>query len=64
MKKIYKTKNNLQKVWNELDKAYEHLERALYDLNSMSNLPKDLARDIERFDISEISCMKLNIEYL
>ena len=37
MSRINKTQNNLQSVWNNLDLAYEHMERAIEDL-SQNNL--------------------------
>ena len=60
--KKYKTKNNLQEVWNDLDKAYECLERALENLVRMSGLDKELVEDVEDFDISLISSMMNLVE--
>lgn len=62
MKKIYKTEKNLQNIWDNLDKAYEYMERALEDLSRMQSLPDELKNDVERFDISEISCIKNEVE--
>ena len=62
MKKVYKTEKNLQKVWNDLDKAYEHMYQALEDLSLMVNLPDELKKDVEQFDISAISCLKEKVE--
>lgn len=64
MKRVNKTAKSLQIVWNNLDKAYQHMERALDDLNLMQNLPDELKNDMERFDISKISCLKNDIEEL
>ena len=38
MVKKYKTKKNLRDVWNDLDKAYECLERAFDTLLQMPGL--------------------------
>lgn len=64
MKKVYKTEKNLQNVWDNLDKAYEYMERALEDLGLMSSIPEELKNDAERFDISAISCLKGEVEEL
>ncbi len=64
MKKVYKTEKNLQKIWDNLDKAYEHMERAIEDLSLMSSIPEELKNDVERFDISAISCLKCDVEEL
>ena len=64
MKRVNKTKNNLQKIWNNLDKAYEQMEMALDDIALMKNLSKDIVDDMEGFDISKISCLKNDIEML
>lgn len=58
------TEKNLQKVSKNLDKAYEHLERAIEDLSKMSNLPDEIVSDIERFDITEISSLKGEVDEL
>ena len=60
----FETKNNLQKVWNDFDIAYEHLEKGIEMLNHMNNLPNKLKMEIDRFDISEISNLKQRIEML
>jgi len=69
MKKVYKTEKNLQKVWDNLDEAYEHIEKehiekAIEDLSLMSSIPDEVKRDVERFDISAISCLKCDVEEL
>ena len=64
MSRINKTQNNLQSVWNNLDLAYEYMERAIEDLSQMTGLPDELERMVERYDLSEISIMKQEIEEL
>ncbi|HEY8891397.1 MAG TPA: hypothetical protein VIM70_14205 [Clostridium sp.] len=64
MKRVNKTKNNLQKIWKHLDKAYEQMEMAIDDMALMKNLSKDTIDDIEGFDITKISCLKNDIEML
>ena len=41
MSRINKTQNNLQSVWNNLDLAHEHMERAIEDLSQMTRLPDE-----------------------
>ena len=38
-------------VWNDLDKAYECMERSLDKLSSMSNLSDEFEQEINNFDI-------------
>lgn len=64
MSRINKTQNNLQSVWNNLDIAYEHMERVIEDLSQMTGLPDELERMVEQYDLSEISIMKQEIEEL
>lgn len=64
MSRINKTQNNLQSVWNNLDLAYEHMERAIEDLSQMTGLPDELERMVEQYDLSEISIMKQEVEEL
>ena len=64
MRRVYKTEKNLQNILNNLDKAYEHMEKAIDDLSSMVNIPDELKNDVERFDISAISCLKAEVEEL
>ena len=64
MSRINKTQNNLQSVWNNLDLAYEHMERAIEDLLQISGLPVELKRIVEQYDLSEISIMKQEVEEL
>ena len=61
MSRINKTQNNLQSVWNNLDLAYEHMERAIEDLSQMTGLPDELERMVEQYDLSEISIMKQEV---
>lgn len=64
MSRINKTQNNLQSVWNNLDLAYEHMERAIEDLSQMTGLPDELEKMIGQYDLSEISMIKQEIEKL
>lgn len=64
MSRINKTQNNLQSVWNNLDLAYEYMERVIEDLSQMTGLPDELERMVDRYDLSEISIMKQEIEEL
>lgn len=53
--------SNLQEIWNDLDEAYEYMERAI---ENMSYIPlhKELYERKEKFDLSEISYMKQLVE--
>lgn len=64
MSRINKTKNRLMEVWNDLDEAYEHMERSLEKLSSMSNLSDELEQEMNNFDISAISSLKQHVEML
>lgn len=64
MSRINKTKNRLMEAWNDLDKAYEYMERSLEKLSSMSNLSGELEQEINNFDISAISSLKQHVEML
>lgn len=64
MSRINKTQNNLQSVWNNLDLAYEYMERAIEDLSQMTGLSDELKRMVEQYDLSEISIMKQEVEEL
>lgn len=54
--------NKLQKVWNDLDKAYENMENAIEILSKMDDVTTELKNAIEKFDMSEISYMKELVE--
>ena len=64
MSRINKTQNNLQSVWNNLDLAYEHMERAIDDLSKMTILSDELERMVKQYDLSEISTIKQEVEEL
>lgn len=64
MSRINKTQNNLQSVWNNLDLAYEYMERAIEDLSQMTGLPDELERMVDQYDLSEISIIKQEVEEL
>jgi hypothetical protein len=53
--------NNLQEIWNDLDEAYEYMERAIEKMSYIL-LSKELYERKERFDLSEISNMKQLVE--
>lgn len=52
----------IKKVWNDLDKAYEHMENAIETLSKMNGVSVELENAIEKFDMSEISYMKQLVE--
>ena len=54
--------NKLQKTWNNLDKVYEKMERAIETLSKMDTVSVELKNAIEKFDMSEISYMKQLVE--
>lgn len=64
MSRVNKTKNRLIEVWNELDEAYDRMERSLEKLSSMSSLPDELEQEMNNFDISAISSLKQHVEML
>lgn len=64
MPRINKTKNRLMEVWNDLDEAYERMEKSLEKLYSMSNLSDELEQEMNNFDISAISSLKQHVEML
>ena len=53
--------NNLQEIFNDLDEAYEYMERAIAKMSYIP-LPKELYERKEQFDLSEISYMKQLVE--
>nr|DAD59719.1 MAG TPA: hypothetical protein [Bacteriophage sp.] len=57
-------KNNLQSIWNDLDFAYEHMERAIENLSETKGLSVELMKMVERYDLSEIRIMKQEVEEL
>lgn len=64
MNRVNKTKNNLQEVWNDLDLAYENMEKAFEKMAAMVGLPDELEREINNFDMSAISSLKQHIEIM
>jgi hypothetical protein len=64
MSRINKTQNNLDTVWNNLDLAYEYMERAIEDLSQMTGLSDELKKMVEQYDLSEINIMKQEVEEL
>ena len=59
--KISKTKMNLQVVRNQLDDAYNLLEKAFNTIDSMK-LSNEIKDSINSIDISAILCLKRDIE--
>lgn len=53
--------NRLQQIRNDLDVAYEYMERAIEEMSYVS-LSKELYETKENFDLSGISYMKHLIE--
>lgn len=64
MSRINKTKGRLMEVWNDLDEAYDRMEKSLEKLSLMSNLSDELEQEINNFDISAISSLKQHVEML
>ncbi|WP_206459387.1 hypothetical protein [Anaerovorax sp. IOR16] len=64
MARLNKTEKNLQKVWDDLDKAYEHLEFAIYDISRMTDIPEGIKQSIKALDITAIPVIKEQIELL
>lgn len=64
MKRMNKTIKNLQEIWDKLDGAYELMEDAFEALESMSGIPDDLKKEMDRFDLSSISSLKQQIEMI
>ena len=62
MNRINKTKNNYEKIWRNLDTAYESMENAINMLSSMVGLPDELASEVDNFDIFSISSIKQHVE--
>ena len=57
MKELFqerKRMNNLQEIWNDLDEAYEYMERAIEKMSYVP-LSRELYERKEKFDMSEIS---------
>ena len=50
----------LQKIWDNLDKAYEYMENAIEEMPIL--LPKELKQMVEQFDMGQISYMKQLVE--
>jgi hypothetical protein len=59
--KISKTKMNLQVVRNQLDDAYNLLEKVFNTLDSMK-LSNEIKDSINLIDISTILCLKRDVE--
>lgn len=51
-------------VWNDLDEAYEHIERSLEKFSSMSNLSDEFEQEMNNFDISAISSLEQHVGML
>jgi hypothetical protein len=54
--------DKLQKVWNDLDKAYEKMENEIEALSKTNAVTTELKNAIENFDVSEISYIKQLVE--
>ncbi|WAB25129.1 hypothetical protein M3_0178 [Lysinibacillus phage vB_LfM_LysYB1] len=62
MKKVYKTKDNLATVWNQLDEACGSLDNATMALGSMTNLPANVVKAMECVDFSALVTLKNAVE--
>lgn len=49
-------------VWDRLDNAYEDMESAFEMLETMDDIPEELQREIDNFDLSAISSLKQHVE--
>lgn len=52
--RVYKTKKNLQTVWNQLDEALGNIDNATYSLACMSDIPKDVQDVVDRIDTGQL----------
>lgn len=59
-----KTKNNLRKVWEQLDNASGEIYNALESISRMTDLPDTIKRQVEMIDVSRIDMLKNEIEEL
>ena len=64
MKRINKTKNNLNKTWELLDDACGSLENAIHMISSMVDMPEDVEKAINQIDFFAIVALKEQIEML
>lgn len=62
MKRINKTRNNLQLVYDYLDDACGFLENARYNIADMVDMPERVVELSEQIDISHIVALKQEIE--
>lgn len=63
MKRINKTKKNLQNVWDDLDMACGLLENSFNNLCSMS-ISDNIKNSMDQIDITAIVSLKNEIEEL
>ncbi len=61
---VYKTVNNLKKVWGYLDDACGSLDNALIFIGSMKSLPEDAVKSIDNIDFSAVVNLKNSVEEL
>lgn len=61
---MYKTKKNLETVWNQLDDACGSLDNASYNLGSMTGLPEEVNNLLDSIDLTRIVSLKNEIERL
>jgi hypothetical protein len=59
-----KTKNNLQKIWEQLDNVSGELYNVIDSLSRMSNLPEGITKKYNRIDVFLIDSLKNDIEEL
>lgn len=52
--RVYKTKKNLQIVWNQLDEALGNIDNATYSLACMSDIPKEAREELDRLDVHQL----------
>ena len=59
-----KTISNLQNAWDNLDLAYENMEKAFDILCNMNGLSLEFSRELYGFDFTAISSLKQHVENL
>lgn len=61
-KRINKTENNLQQLWDYLDQASGNLYNVIENLHFMVDVPEEIEDKLDRLDITLIDSIKNDIE--
>jgi len=66
LKRVNKTENKLQVVWEQLDEASGNVYNALHSLERMVDLPEEIKGRIEQVSnhVQTLDSLKFNIEEL